>query len=108
MSFSLEFDEVPLIVSGVAMAPVAGRADINSSGDVESLSIENFLDTSGRRLFLTGQSADEFKNMLFRLLAASIKVTCFDRIQDAMADYRRDNVASYHDYKRKLAAEMAS
>lgn len=107
MSFTLPFDEVPLIVSGVSISHVAGEADISSGGEVESISIENPFDVKGRRLHLTDRTADPFKRMLFELLSASIRVTCCNSIHEKLADYRRDNVASYFDHKRKMAAEMA-
>lgn len=108
MSFDLDFDEVPLIFAGVPIAPVSGRASISSSGRVSELMIENPWEPKGRRLYLTGMSADAYKNNLFQIIALSVEATCFERIQFALADYRRDNVASYHDWKRKNAAEMAS
>jgi hypothetical protein len=108
MSFQLDFEEVPFVLTGVPIAPINGRAEFTSSGDVSSIYIENPFDTKSRRVLLTGSSSDPIKNAIFHMLSASIKTTCFGRIQDALADYRSDNVASLHDWKRKNAAEMAS
>lgn len=87
MSFSLDFDELPISIDGSEAGFYYGSVEIAGSGEIRSITLKD--DRCPDGVELMPSDASPIKRALFSALSISIRKRMATRIVDAIYDYHR-------------------